>query len=128
MRGIPGSGKSTTATFLAGEHGKVHSTDSYFMEGGKYVFDPKKLKENHEKNFEAFCKDIENGEKLVVCDNTNTCKWEFEKYLQFAQDNGYITSIVELPHPPVEKAIERNSHGVPREAIDRMLARWEPNQ
>ena len=58
MRGIPGSGKSTTAKKIAGETGKIHSTDNYFMVDGEYRFDPKKLKENHEANYNAFCEDI----------------------------------------------------------------------
>ena len=33
MRGIPGSGKSTAAKKIAGEEGKIHSTDTYFMVG-----------------------------------------------------------------------------------------------
>jgi adenylate kinase family enzyme len=51
MRGIPGSGKSTTAKKLAGETGKIHSTDNYFMVDGEYKFDPSKIREYHEANF-----------------------------------------------------------------------------
>lgn len=52
MRGIPGSGKSTIAKIIAGDTGKIHSTDDFFYNPyGEYCFDPKLLKEYHEKNF-----------------------------------------------------------------------------
>ena len=121
MRGIPGSGKSTTAKLIAGETGHIHSTDNYFMVDGEYKFDPKLLKDNHEKNFKAFCADIEAGHPLVILDNTNTCKWEFEKYKKVAQEHGYIISIVENLHPTIEESMARNTHGVPAEAIQRMV-------
>ena len=40
-RGIPGSGKSTSAKKLAPKE-QIFSTDDYFMKNGKYIFDGKK--------------------------------------------------------------------------------------
>lgn len=55
MRGVSGSGKSTIAKELAYPEGVIHSTDDYFYnEAGEYKFDPTKLSEYHEKNFQAF--------------------------------------------------------------------------
>jgi tRNA uridine 5-carbamoylmethylation protein Kti12 len=128
MRGIPGSGKSTLARFLKGSDssGVIHSTDDYFMVDGEYRFDPSKLGENHKKNFEAFCNDIEAGNPLVIVDNTNTQKWEYAAYLNMAEMHGYQVGICSMPHPSVEVAVARNTHGVPEVAIRRMLDRWEP--
>jgi predicted kinase len=185
MRGIPGSGKSTSAHRLAltaafqkvghynpidqihellidGVHyfsvapqdegweyqpienhienefvvATIHSTDNFFLvdtdgsgnllECGEYRFNPREIGRNHQKNQNAFKKSIEQGIPVVICDNTNTTLWEFKKYLRTARRAGYITSVVTMPHPPIDIAVERNTHGVPREAIEKMLRRWEP--
>jgi predicted kinase len=142
MRGIPGSGKSTVAeriakgleqhSFFSREKGicsgkaRIHSTDNYFMVDGEYRFDPTKLGEYHKTNFEAFKESVATGYPVVICDNTNTTKWEYERYQKAAEEAGYIVSIISMPHPEPEVAAERNSHGVPLEAIKRMLKRWEP--
>ncbi len=145
MRGIPGSGKSTIARSLAGVHddhivkdgkhryqygsigamGAVLSTDFYFMDSGEYVFNPAKLGEYHGQN-QAACADLMvDGEPVIVIDNTNTQIWEMAPYVEMAKDNGYKVVVVSIPHPPIDVAVTRNSHGVPRAAIERMVKRWE---
>lgn len=158
MRGIPGSGKSTTARKLAESHGPgefwsdsgiiyygkpesrdpdtwdlipaeigatIHSTDEFFMEDGVYRYIPKLIGKNHRKNFLAFRDSVEAGVPIVICDNTNTTLWEFLKYLKEARSNGYVTSVVTMPHPKIDVAVERNTHDVPRDVIKTMLKRWE---
>lgn len=125
IRGIPGSGKSTLAQELAGKTGKVHSTDDYFMKDGKYVFDPSKLGRNHTLNFSAFEADLALGVSPVIVDNTNSRKWEFQRYLESAENAGYSVEVVQVPHIDPHLAARRNSHGVPESAIRRMIARWE---
>ena len=125
MRGLPGSGKSTVAKKLWGEDGVIHSTDDYFLnENGEYVFDGSKIKYNHKKNFEAFWQSIDEGVEKVIVDNTNTQRFEYEKYQEYAQEHGYAVSFVTLPLIPASVAAERNQHGVPKEAIERMIKRW----
>ena len=126
MRGIPGSGKSTVANKLKGENGVIHSTDNYFINSeGVYEFDPSKIKDNHKQNFEAFKNSIDDKVETVIVDNTNTQEFEFKRYAEYAIENGYIVSYVSLPFPSAEEAAERNSHGVPQEAIERMMKRWK---
>lgn len=125
MRGIPGSGKSTLARQLAGESGKIHSTDDYFVSDGKYVHDRSKLAHNHTANLRAFKRDIEHGEPLVIVDNTNSKKWEYEKYEQFAVAAGYSVEVVCVPHIDPKIAAERNIHGCPEATIRQMLLHWE---
>jgi len=147
MRGVSGSGKSSTAEAIASagsvdsyiddgvvyytnEQGDVisaiHSTDNYFMKDGKYEFNRFMLGKNHSINFKKFKQSIALEIPIVICDNTNTMRKEFIKYLEAARRTGYITSVVALPHPPLAVAVERNSHGVPEEAIEKMIKRWEP--
>lgn len=125
MRGIPGSGKSTAARQLAGKTGKIHSTDDYFMKDGKYQFDPAQLRRNHELNFQAFKADLALGISPLIVDNTNTQKWEYQKYVDAAQEAGYDVEIVVIPHIDPKLAAKRNTHGVPEDKIRQMLARWE---
>ena len=125
LRGIPGSGKSTLAKQLAGTTGKIHNTDEYFMKEGVYRFDPALLHRNHELNFKAFKEDLSCSVDPVVVDNTNTRKWEYEKYQKAAEDLGYEVEVISVPHIDPALAAQRNTHGVPEESIRRMIARWE---
>lgn len=148
MRGIPGSGKSTTAHSIAslsgllteremidgvvyymrdgGIHSAVHSTDNFFIDkNGDYNFVPWKLGTHHSLNFKKFKQSITDNIPIVICDNTNTTRKEYVKYMEAARRSGYVTSLVSLPHPPIAVAVERNTHSVPEEAIIKMIKRWE---
>jgi tRNA uridine 5-carbamoylmethylation protein Kti12 len=129
MRGLPGSGKSTVAKDLAGENGLIFSTDNFFMKDGVYCFDPSLLGKNHALNFEAFSKAVIDGAEIVVVDNTNIARWEYEKYFHLAIKNGYHVSVVTVGNFGVDSArvyFGRNAHGVPWAAYERMIARFEP--
>jgi adenylate kinase family enzyme len=55
MRGVPGSGKSTTAKMLAGDHGVIHAVDAYHTdEKGNFLWSDEKAEERYQKNFEEF--------------------------------------------------------------------------
>jgi len=126
MRGLPGSGKSTVARQIAENRlSTIHSTDNFFMVNGEYQFNPSKLREYHAKNLAAFTKSCEDNTPVVICDNTNTQEWEYEQYIKAAEENGYCVAIVKMKHPSTIVAAERNTHGVPLEAILRMLSRFE---
>jgi predicted kinase len=125
MRGLPGSGKSTEAAKIGGV---ICSADDHFVVNGVYAFDPKQLGEAH-----ARCKAkaqgaMRRGEAVVVVDNTNTQAWEARDYRQMARDLGYKVEVVEVGErtpEAIELYAERNTHGVPKAAIERMAARWE---
>lgn len=154
LRGIPGSGKSTMADWLASTYlaakcpafgsswmeecvkyyGKnkaepvvaIHSTDQYFMdENGNYNWTQSKVVTNHSKNYEAFRNSIDAGIPLVMVDNTNTTAKEFTKYQNYAEKNGYWVSFMVMPHPPIDDAVQRNQHNVPGDVIRKMRDRFE---
>ena len=125
LRGVSGSGKSTVAKEIGGE---VFSTDDYFMKDGEYQFNPKELTKAHAWNRNRVKEALENGVSPVVVDNTNTQKWEMREYVKMAQEYGYDVQIREPSTPwkrDVDELTERNNHRVPKEAIEKMLNRWE---
>ena len=142
LRGLPGTGKSTTAyalrTGASRNHrqgtgfGATFSTDDLFMVNGEYQFDPSKLGEYHALNLEMAAEWMHDHRKVssyahCVIDNTNTQHWEYEKYVEVAKAYGFIVQVISIDWDAKDIPLyaERNTHGVPIEAIYRMAARWE---
>jgi len=129
MRGISGSGKSTLSQQL-GEGGAIFSTDDFFMVNGEYQFDRSFLGDAHFWNKSRAIEAMEKGVTPIVIDNTHVEAWEAKPYAEAAQSNGYRIEIQESQAPwkfDAEELAKRNSHGVPREIIDDMLKRWQPD-
>lgn len=138
LRGVSGAGKSTKAKELIEEFREsnpdgvtyVCSADHFFIDpaSGEYKFDPKKIGTAH-----AWCKGnahaaLSLGVDLVIIDNTNTQRWEFEPYVDLADHFGYeceLCTVGELDDASLKVYANRNSHGVPLEAIRRMAKRFE---
>jgi NEDD4-binding protein 2 len=130
MRGLPGSGKSTLARKLAGLTGQVFSTDDFFSMTGEYIFNPTRLgkahKWNQNRSKAAFSANI----PIIVIDNTNTTISEMRNYLphiELARLYGYQVFIAEPDTDwrfNVDELVLKNSHGVPKEAIQRMADRY----
>lgn len=134
MRGIPGSGKSTLSKRIAtstrgASEGLVCSTDDFFLDvDGKYVFNPAKLGEAHPWNLQRAEEAMKNAVSPVLIDNTNTQQWEAKPYYELAAKYGYRLLVAEPQtewRRDVAQLTQKNSHGVPEEAIKRMLGRWE---
>jgi len=130
IRGLPGSGKSTVARWIAEGHnnGYHFETDEYFRTEGRtreYKFDPSKLKEAHEWCQNQVEEEMKyHGDSFRVCitvSNTFTQEWEMEAYYKLAKKYDYnvISLIVENRHEG------ENKHGVSTETIDRMRDRFE---
>ena len=129
MRGLPGSGKSTKAESLAGTR---VSADMFFMEDGEYKFDRTKLGQAH-----AWCQAsaegrLKAGVYPVIVDNTNLSQSELMVYAKIAKSAGAAFEVAYSPAPwamDVDECTKRNTHGVPRESIERMLSRfWRPGE
>lgn len=134
IRGVSGSGKSTTANLLS-ENGKypVLSADMYFEdENGNYNWEASKIKdahawcksecEKHMNPFEDFGLELWKGstDKIFVT-NTFTQEWEMEDYFKLAEKYGYmvVTLICENRHDG------KNIHNVPDEKIQQMKERFQ---
>ena len=130
LRGLPGSGKSTLAKEIAEEEetSVICSADDFFIIAGEYKFRPDWLPRAHQTCKEKFKSALKKGTKIVIVDNTNTCKWEFEEYQKLAKTFGYTVE-VKIPETDwafdVAECVKKNSHGVPAKAIQRMKDRWE---
>ena len=124
MRGISGCGKST---YTRKHYPKavVVSADHYFERNGKYEFDREKLGAAHADCFRRFNQALQKREPLIVVDNTNTRKWEMERYYDAAVKAGYQVEVVRLVCDP-DKAAKRNVHQVPADAVTNMASRFEP--
>lgn len=119
IRGIPGSGKSTVAAKIAEMLGcKVWEADQYFMKEGEYKFDPSKLGAAHKTCQLNVANDLICGGNSIVA-NTNTTMKEIKPYLEMAEKYNAEVRVV--------KCIGnwQNVHGVPVQALERMLARWQ---
>jgi len=136
MRGVPGSGKSTTVEEILDSHDgldhyfiDVWSADDYFVRpDGVYDFSFKTLKNAHAWCREGVKASMSVGTHLVIVDNTNTRKWEYQVYLDMAEKYGYEVEEVivgEFSEEALKLYAERNVHGVPLESIKKMMERFE---
>lgn len=133
LMGAPGSGKSTWVKGREEFAGalSVCSADLYFTnhfgERGVYNFDPSKLGTAHAHSLKIFINTCQFGDCDVVCDNTNTKIDEIAPYIAVAQAYDYEVEVVYFRYSPseAEKLFERNVHGVPLHAIERMLYQAE---
>jgi hypothetical protein len=124
--------------------GVVFSTDDYFMKDGKYQFNASEIGKAHAWNQKRAFEAIKNHVDNIIIDNTNTQAWEAKPYVEAALKEGYRIEIIESSSPwwrkfrlhgktmsPAEReevaqeCAKRNKHGVPVEAIRKMLDRWE---
>ena len=135
MRGPSGSGKSTLAKEIydnfAEPNKRLVSADIFFYEGGVYKFDPSKLKTCHQQCYHGYICACAlsysiKSECLIIVDNTNIRRWEFQPYVQVAEKLGYEVEYAVTPRPwNAELFAQRNTHGVPLEKIQQMIANFE---
>ncbi len=136
VRGPSGSGKSNLAKRL-GANGQIFSSDDFFMVNGKYQFNIKKLHQAHKWNQGRVEQAMQNNVPLIVLDNTNTMAWEISPYVKSALKYGYE---IEMREPDWHEDLfteegkwntdfleGRNTHGVNRDILSKMVNRYEYN-
>ena len=114
VRGAPGSGKTTYAKTLGiADH---YEADMWFDANGGY--DPSKIKQAHEWCQNKAREAMEAGRPCVVS-NTFTRLWEMSYYRAVAERLGYEVREV------VMRGEWTNVHGVPKDKVRQMRARFE---
>lgn len=125
MRGLPGSGKTTWVRDNAPGDAIIVSADTYFMQNGRYQFDPSKIAEAHNDCLRRFVAALqERTSPTIVVDNTNLRVTEIAPYYRLAEAFGY-TPIVVWVHQHPDACANRNIHNVPRDAILKMMTATE---
>lgn len=98
------------------------------MKDGVYQFDLDKLTANHQANIARTEEAMKAGRSPIVIDNTNVSAYEAKPYVRLAQQYGYRVD-VQQPQTPwrfdAAELARRNTHGVPQEAIQKMIDRWD---
>jgi len=116
VRGLPGSGKSTTAQNISDEYGYIHlEADMYFEKDGEYVFDLNKLEEAHEWCLNQTKSYLRSGFDVIVS-NTFTQSWELKPYIELL--SGDDIKIIEC----TDKF--KNIHDVPDHILENMHERF----
>ncbi|KAF6212333.1 hypothetical protein GE061_012855 [Apolygus lucorum] len=147
MRGCPGSGKTFLVNNIAtnlsielaksvgsGKHWPVghhiYSADDFWVNPRteKYIFNSEYIEYAHLWNQKVVKQALSEGRSPIFIDNTHTRMWEMKVYAALAVEFGYHIEIVESPNKWAfneNELVRRNVHGVHKEAIRRMLDRYE---
>ena len=135
MRGIPGSGKSTEAAKRVG-NGIIHSTDTLIENTGDYRGFFEKMVEKgdflplsqaHSLNLNYAITSMKNGVTPVIIDNTNIKHTDAKSYVVAALKLGYADENIHFIDIgtgglSAEELAARNTHGVPLDKIQQMMA------
>jgi len=141
LRGLPSSGKSTLANQFSrnnlvtidgvGQRAPIHSTDNFFLRpNGYYDFNHTLLSDAHKWNKNNVATHLALHVFVIVVDNTHTTYREIKPYLELANKYHYQVYLC-IPSTEwrwsVEECFNRNSHGVPKDTIQKMMDRFESN-
>jgi predicted kinase len=134
MCGVPGSGKSYLAKQLAEQHRHqisdyvaTVSADHYWERpDGIYDWNFKYIANAHKWCQTKFGWYVAEGYDLVIVDNTNLSAKERKPYIDMAKAAGYEISLRESETEwryNADECFKRNTHGVPLDTINTMLAK-----
>ena len=138
LHGTPGSGKSTRAIEIANEYAKgdiegksyeIISTDKYWLdENNEYKFNINLLGDAHNWAFREWHDACHEGITLLILDNTNIQRKEWENYAHVASYCGYDVNHISFKPENIDQALEWNARGlhyVPDKTVINMFNRWE---
>lgn len=126
LRGLPGAGKSTLASFLS-RHilpSTVIGLDHFRVVDGIYAFDPDREREVVSGYNEAVRLAVERGDPFVVLDNVHSRFWEYAETACLGKRYGYKVFVLEV-QSPLETCLTRTVHPISPEKVREIAERWE---
>ncbi|HQL86189.1 MAG: hypothetical protein BWX73_02450 [Lentisphaerae bacterium ADurb.Bin082] len=134
-RAVSGSGKTTLSRCVTdalqakGLTVTIHSTDEFFMQDGRYVFELDKLNAYHVKNLANFTADLKRGIDVVICDNMNLLPWQSQPYTDAARKYHYRIIFLNFLPRELEKHLaaqvvteeKPDAHGLSKELLERFI-------
>jgi predicted kinase len=120
VRGLPGSGKTTTAVKLKRDPCMHFEADQYFMLNGNYEFDVNKLRQAHEWCQEQTRHYMDLGFCVIVSNTFTTIK-ELRPYFDIAREFNIVPTVITCNNE------FKNVHDVPEETLAKMKARFAHN-
>jgi len=136
MRGLPGSGKSSVSKEIQrlfqtdlNEHVVRICTDEILeMCEGSYLWAGWKMPLYHSIALKMAQRAFSSNVPVVILDNTNMQKKDYEHYIFDAKQKGYTChefTVGEFTQEAIELSFTRNSHNVPHEAIQGMARKFQ---
>jgi len=130
MRGPSGCGKSSYASDTWPGCTRCSADDFFYNKAiDRYEFDPSKLGQAHQWCLNKVLNAMHEGDEVVVLDNTNIEKWEYENYEFIADLLGYRVEHHEFHIDTIEDlkfVAQRNIHGVPDAVVALKAMQFEP--
>lgn len=137
-RAVSGSGKTTLSRCVTDALRAqnltvaVHSTDEFFMQENRYVFELEKLNGYHAQNLANFTADLERGVDVVICDNMNLLPWQAKPYTDAARKAGYKIIFLNFAPRALESHLaaqqvtpeKPDAHGLSEEVLQKFISDW----
>ena len=135
VRGLPGAGKSEFARdwinhrVVARDAGTptVCEADDYFETSEGYQFDASQLTAAHQNCIDSVRDALVDEAQFIAVANTFSRRWEFQPYIQMAEEMGvkyYVVSLYDSGFND-RQLHARCVHNVPLTTISMMRERWE---
>lgn len=137
-RGLSGSGKTTRALRLrdilveSGDSVVIVSNDHFLTDPvtGVYHWTPELATRAKDQCLKAFAQALADGVDAVIVDNTNLSAKVCRPFVEQALKAGYRVVFLEPDTPwafDLDVLVERNTHAVPRAALEQQLRAWQPD-